>query len=323
MKIVITGGAGFLGSMLTRALLDRIDAGTAPLDADSIVSLDLAPSPVEDPRVTSVVGNIGDASLLSKAITRDTVGVYHLAAVLSGGSEQDFDLAMSVNVDATRELLQRLRDVGSDTGRDVRLVFTSSLAVFGGDMPTVVPEHWAEQPDSTYGALKAIGELLVNEYSRKGFLDGRICRLPTISVRPGKPNSAASSFASGILREPLNGIPTTCPVPHSTRMWLSSPRTAVANLVHAMALPQEELGNWRGMNIPGICVTVQEMLDALERVGGPEARALVTDEHDQRVADIVCSWPGDFDVERQLVLGFMRDRSFDDVVRQYVTDNVG
>ncbi|SJN42104.1 D-erythronate dehydrogenase [Luteococcus japonicus] len=322
MKIVITGGAGFLGSMLTRELLTRMDAGGAPLEADGITSLDLAPSPVDDPRVHSVVGNLADQTLLEQAIDHDTVGVYHLAAVLSGGSEQDFDLAMAVNVDATRALLERMRAVGQETGRPPHLVFTSSLAVFGGTMPEAVPEHWAEQPDSTYGAFKAIGELLVNEYSRKGFLDGRICRLPTISVRPGKPNSAASSFASGILREPLNGIASQCPVPHGTRMWLSSPRTAVANLVHAMGIPAADLPGWRGMNIPGICVTVQEMLESLERVGGQDARALVTDVPDRRVMDIVCSWPGDFDVERMLGLGFVRDEDFDDVVRQYVDDHL-
>ncbi|WP_420176539.1 D-erythronate dehydrogenase [Luteococcus sp. OSA5] len=322
MRIVITGGAGFLGSMVTRALLERIDAGRAPLGATHVTSLDLATSPVADPRVTSVVGNLADPDVLAQALGHDTVGVYHLAAVLSGGSEQDFDLAMAVNVDATRALLERLRTNGQESGRPVRLVFTSSLAVFGGQMPEVVPEHWAEQPDSTYGALKAIGELLVNEYSRKGFLDGRICRLPTISVRPGKPNSAASSFASGILREPLNGIPAECPVPHETRMWLSSPRTAVANLVHAMDLSADQLSGWRGMNVPGICVTVQEMLDSLERVGGAQARALVTDAPDQRVMDIVCSWPGDFDVQRMLELGFVRDEDFDDVVRQYVSDHL-
>ena len=315
MRIVVTGGAGFLGSLVVEELLEHDEY-------DEIVTLDLAPARVQHNRVSSVVGNLTDPDALQKAVTEDTAAIFHLAAVLSGGSEEDFDLAMQVNVDGTRALLEAARAVSAARtktggGEPVRFVFTSSLAVFGGAVPNVVPETWAEQPDSTYGAFKAVGELLVNEYSRKQFVDGRICRLPTISVRPGVPNSAASSFASGIIREPLAGIRAECPVPHETRMWLSSPRTAVTNLVHAMKLPGDRFGDWRGLNIPGISVTVGEMLESLERVGGPQARSLVSDEPDQRVMGIVCSWPGEFDVERLLGLGFVRDESFDDVVQEY------
>lgn len=318
MRIVVTGGAGFLGTLVVEGLLELGKY-------DEIVTLDLAPARVQDRRVSSVVGNLADPRLLEQAITQDTSAIFHLAAVLSGGSEEDFDLAMQVNVDGTRALLEAARAVsvagaGNGNGEPVRFVFTSSLAVFGGDSPDVVPETWAEQPDSTYGAFKAIGELLVNEYSRKQFVDGRICRLPTISVRPGVPNSAASSFASGIIREPLAGIRSECPVPHDTRMWLSSPQTAVANLLHALELPAGHFGTWRGMNVPGLSVTVGEMLESLERVGGSEARSLVRDAPDERVMRIVCSWPGEFDVERLLDLGFVRDSSFDDVVRDYQRD---
>ncbi len=335
MKIIVTGGAGFLGSRVISALLAARadttdgggdgsrasdgghDGGGAPdgggIAFDEIVSLDLAPCPVQDARVSSAVGDIADPALLASVVDAETIGVYHLAAVLSGGSEDDFDLAMAVNVDATRSLLEACRAAGSRP----RFVFTSSLAVFGGPMPDVVPETLATQPESTYGAFKSIGELLVNEYSRKGFVDARICRLPTISVRPGLPNSAASSFASGIIREPLNGVPAPCPVPTDTRMWLSSPDAAVANLVRAFAVDGQAIGGWRVMNLPGITVTVEEMLASLERVGGAQARALVTLAPDQRIMDIVCSWPGDFEVARPLALGFIRDETFDDVVRQY------
>lgn len=313
MKVIVTGGAGFLGSRVIRQLLAALDQGSSPVDFDEVVSLDLAPCPVDDPRVRSRVGDIGDAHLLAEVVGRDTAGVFHLAAVLSGGSEVDFDLAMKVNVDGTRALLEACR-VGGTTPR---FVFTSSLAVFGGEMPAVVPETLATRPESTYGAFKAIGELLVNEYSRKGFVDGRVLRLPTISVRPGQPNSAASSFASGIIREPLNGEASVCPVPLDTRMWLSSPDAAVANLVHAFTVDGAALGEWRTLNVPGVTVTVGEMLAALEEVGGADARALVSHAEDERIMSIVCSWPGDFDVERPLGLGFVRDASFTDAVRQY------
>lgn len=313
MKIIVTGGAGFLGSRVIRQLLAAQDAHSSVVAFDKIVSLDLVACPVADPRVESVTGNIGDPALLTEVVGTDTVGVFHLAAVLSGGSEVDFDGSMAVNVDGTRALLEACRAGGTTP----RFVFTSSLAVFGGEMPAVVPESMATRPESTYGAFKAIGELLVNEYSRKGCVDGRICRLPTISVRPGKPNSAASSFASGIIREPLNGEASVNPVPVDTRMWLSSPDAAVTNLVHAFEVAPEALGDWRVLNIPGVSVTVAEMLDALTEVGGEDARALVSQADDPRIMAIVCSWPGDFDVERPLALGFTRDASFTDAVRQY------
>ncbi|ONG54786.1 NAD-dependent epimerase [Pseudoroseomonas deserti] len=314
MKIIVTGGAGFLGSRVIRSLLAAQEAGMPGLPTfDGIVSVDLAPCPVTDRRVTSLTGDIADAGFAETIIGADTAAVYHLAAVLSGGSESDFDLAMRVNVDGTRALLEAARKGGAVP----RFIFTSSLAVYGGPMPAVVPEELGLQPASTYGAQKAIGEFLVNDYSRKGFVDGRVCRLPTIVVRPGKPNSAASSFASGIIREPLAGVASNCPVPTATKMWLSSPDTTVKNLVHAITVDGAQIGQWRTLNLPGISVTVQEMLDSLERVGGKEARALVTQEPEQRVIDIVCSWPGDFEVSRPIALGFTRDADFDSAVRQY------
>ena len=313
MNIVVTGGGGFLGSRVIQSLLDRKDQGQATVEFDEITSLDLADCTVADSRVKSVVGSISDANLLESLITQETVGIFHLAAILSGGSEDDFDLAMDVNIGATTAILETARAAGSRP----RFVFTSSLAVFGGKVPGVVPDTFATQPESTYGATKSIGELLVNEYSRKGFIDGRICRLPTISVRPGKPNSAASSFASGIIREPLHGIEADCPVPVDTKMWLSSPNTAVANLVKAFELDSQLLGSWRVLDVPGISVTVEQMLASLKRVGGQEVRDKVTLNPDQQIMDIVCSWPGEFDVKRPLELGLAQDTDFDDVVKQY------
>ncbi|GAA1455133.1 D-erythronate dehydrogenase [Nesterenkonia lacusekhoensis] len=313
MKIIVTGGAGFLGSRVIGELLAAQDAGRLPEQITEVVSLDLAETPVRDPRVSSVVGDIADPELLRRTVDQDTWAIYHMAAVLSGGSEEDFDLSHRVNVEATHQLLEAARA----TGTCPRFLFTSSIAVFGGEMPEVVPENLATQPDSTYGAFKAIGELLVNDYSRKGFVDARICRLPTISVRPGRPNSAASSFASGIIREPLQGEASVCPVPLETRMWLSSPNTVVANLVHAVIIGGEQIGRWRVLNLPGLCVTVGEMLSSLTAVGGQQARDLVTHEEDERIKSIVLSWPGDFEVDRVLSLGFGRDESFTDAVRQF------
>lgn len=313
MNIVVTGGAGFLGSRVIAGLLQGKDAGTLSFDFDQIISLDLAGCPVSDSRVTSSVGDLTDPELIAKVVTQDTVGIYHLAAILSGGAETDFDAAWNVNVTATQHLLEAARQSESSP----RFVFTSSLAVFGGDMPESVPENLGTQPQSTYGATKAVGELMVNEYSRKGYVDARICRLPTISVRPGKPNSAASSFASGIIREPLQGIDSVVPVPLDTRMWLSSPNTAVANLIHAITVAPADLGPWRVLNIPGVSVTVAEMLQALETVGGAEARQRVTYAEDQKIMDIVCSWPGAFDIDHTLALGFAPDSSFEDAVRQF------
>lgn len=221
------GGAGFLGSRLIARLLDQ---GFGPdRQVVSVVSLDRVECPVRDARVTSVVGSIDDAADVARALSQGPDVVYHLAAVLSGQSEAEFDTGLNINVDATRLLLEECRKLAVAP----RFVFTSSLAVFGGEMPDTVPETMATMPQSSYGCGKAIGELLVGEYSRKGFVDGITCRLPTISVRPGKPNSAASSFVSGILREPLAGEPSECPVPLDTRLWISSPDAAIANLVLA------------------------------------------------------------------------------------------
>ena len=319
MKIIVTGGAGFLGSRLIRALLAEGGQAAGMPAFREILSVDLAPCPVEDPRVRSVTGDIGDPAFARQIIGPDAVGIYHLAAVLSGQSEQDFDLGMRVNLGGTHALLEAARA----TGRAPRFIFASSVAVFGGEMPEVVPESMALLPASSYGTQKAIGELLVNDYSRRGYVDGRVCRLPTISVRPGKPNSAASSFASGIIREPLAGIASNLPVPPDTRLWLSSPDTVAANLRHALAVDGARIGTWRTLNMPGICVTAAEMLASLERVGGAAARALVSQEQDRRIIDIVCSWPGDLDVARPLALGFTRDRDFDAAVRQYKDAYVG
>lgn len=313
MKILVTGAAGFLGSRLVKSLLSGSDGLSA---ASTIVAADVAACPVADPRVDCRTGTITDPEFIRTIVSNDVEVIYHLAAVVSGQAEAEFDLGMQVNVDGTRYLLEACRHLK----RAPRFVFVSTAAVFGGRLPDVVPEDIAPAPESSYGAEKAIAEILVNEYSRKGFIDAVICRLATIAVRPGKPNAAASSFVSGIIREPLAGIDSVCPVPLDTRLWVCSPDVVIHNLVHAARLPTSSLEGGRALNLPGLCVTPAQMLDSLERLGGAEARARVRCELDQRLMRIVCSWPGAFDISRPLSLGFQVDRDIDSIIRQFMAE---
>jgi nucleoside-diphosphate-sugar epimerase len=310
MKILVTGAAGFLGTRLIKALL----AGTIerPQPA-TIVAADVAACPLQDRRVLRRVGTIADADFIDSIVDADVRVIYHLAAVLSGQSEAEFDVGMQVNVDATRSLLEACRIQATSP----RFVFASSVAVFGGPLPDVVPEDMALVPQSSYGTEKAIAELMVSDYSRRGFIDGISCRLPTVAIRPGKPNSALSSFVSGIIREPLAGIDAVCPVPLATRLWITSPEIVIANLVHAGVLPTSRLDGKRSVNLPGLCVTPAEMLASLERVGGAAARARVRCAQDAQMMRIVCTWPGAFDITRALRLGFVADRDVESIVRQF------
>jgi nucleoside-diphosphate-sugar epimerase len=313
MKVLITGAAGFLGSRVIRALLSN-SSGLA--EVSRIVAADTVPCPIADPRVDSRIGTILQPEFIGSIVERDVDVIFHLAAVLSGQSEADFDLGMRVNVEATRSLLEACRAFR----RPPRFVFSSTVAVFGGDLPDVVPEDSVLQPRASYGTAKAIAELLVSEYSRRGFVDGISCRLATVTVRPGAPNSALSSFVSGIIREPLAGVDAICPVPLDTRLWVSSPDIVTRNLLHAVRVPASALDGRVAVNLPGLCVTPALMLASLERAGGAAARAHVRTEIDPAVARIVSTWPGALDDSRARRLGFTGDRDFDEVVRQYVEE---
>lgn len=313
MKILVTGAAGFLGGRIVRALV----SGAAGFPhVSSIVCADTSPCPVKDPRIDNRVGTIEDPAFAGRIVDADVRVVYHLAAVLSGQSEAEFDTGVRVNLDGTRGVLEACRA----TGARPRLVFSSTVAVFGGDLPAVVPETFALRPQTTYGTAKAMTELLVGEYSRRGFVDAVVCRLATISVRPGKANSALSSFVSGIIREPVNGEKTTCPVPLETPLWVSSPRTVTANLLHAGSMETSRMGQNRVLNLPGISVTAGEMLDSLESVAGAEARARVSVERDERVARAVLGWPAALDASRARSLGFIADTDADAIVREYLEE---
>jgi nucleoside-diphosphate-sugar epimerase len=313
MTILVTGAAGFLGRRLIEALVSQPQASDAPI---RIVAADLTHCPVDDPRIVSRTGNITDPSFINSIVETGTGIVFHLAAVLSGQSEAEFDVGMRTNVDATRALLEACARLP----KPPRFVFSSSIAVFGGRLPEVVPDNVALQPQSSYGTEKAIGELLVNDYSRRDWIDGISCRLPTVAIRPGKPNSAMSSFVSGIVREPLAGIDAICPVPLDTKMWITSPDVVTRNLLHASRLPTGALDGRRSFTLPGLTVTPAQMLDSLERLAGPAVRARVRLAIDERMMRVVSTWPGVFDTRHAASAGFVADADIDTLIRNYMRE---
>ncbi|CDY78400.1 Nucleoside-diphosphate-sugar epimerases [Caballeronia glathei] len=315
MKILITGGAGFLGQRLARRLLERGELDGKPIS--ELVLLDVVrAADFGDKRVRAETGDIADRSVLERAIDTDTQAIFHLAAIVSGQAEADFELGMRINLDASRLLLEVCRA----RGHAPRVLFTSSVAVYGGTLPDVVQDDTALNPQSSYGTQKAIAELLLSDYARRGFVDGRVVRLPTISVRPGKPNAAASSFASGIIREPLNGERAVCPVDGETRLWLLSPKSAIEALIAGCEIDRAALGNRPVVNLPGLSVSVNEMVAALREVAGEEAVARIDWQRDERVEKIVGSWPGAWDTKRAEQLGLKGDKTFADVIRAYIAD---
>ncbi len=322
MRIVITGGAGFLGGKLAAALLARgtlADARGASRTIERITLVDVVAAPAGgDVRLHSIAGDIADPALVDAALAGGADCVFHLAAVVSGEAESNFDLGWRVNVDATRLLLERCRKLAAPP----KFVFTSSCAVFGGPLPDPVPDDQALWPQSSYGNQKAVGEFLVYDFTRKGFVDGRSLRLPTISVRPGKANKAASSFASGILREPLNGVEAVCPVSRTTRMWLLSPRAVIANLIVGNEAPAAAFTHTRSINVPGISIPVVGMIDALRRVAGDAVADRVVWRHDAAIDRIVKTWPVNFDAAFGRSLGMAGDADFDSIVRQYIADEL-
>lgn len=322
MEVLITGGAGLLGARLANKLLERgtlANAEGKQTEISKITLLDVVPAQgFSDARVQVETGDITDADTIARVLTPRTQSVFHLAAIVSGQAEAEFDLGMKINFDATRTLLEQARR----NGNKPRVVFTSSVAVFGGQLPARVPDDQLLMPQSSYGAQKVMGELLVQDYSRKGFLDGRALRMPTVCVRPGLPNKAASGFASGIIREPLNGMEAICPVAASTPMWLLSPRYAIDALVHGHDVDGAAFGSSRALSLAGLATTVQEMVDALGRVAGEKTTRLIRWQQDPAIIRIVNSWPGDFDTRRANAMGFAADADFDSIVRAYIDDEL-
>ncbi len=312
MKILITGGAGFLGQRLAQALLKH-----KPLVTELVLA-DIAPlhdaALLADPRVRNLTGALEHR--LGEGLLQGVDGVFHLAAAVSGECEADIDRGLRANLDTTRTLLDACRALP----RPPRLVFSSSLAVYGGDMPDVISDTTLPQPQNSYGTQKFICEQLIADYTRKGYIDGRSVRLPTVTVRPGKPNKAASGFMSGIIREPLSGVDAVCPVDIQTGVWITSPRFAVAGLIAAYDTPQAHWGARTAMNLPGLSVRVAEMLAGLARHAGTQATARVRVAIDNSVSAIVGGWPWRFDTARARALALAGPATMDDLIAEYVAD---
>jgi D-erythronate 2-dehydrogenase len=314
VRVVITGGCGFLGRRVARHLLERRDVEELLL-FDNVSST--LPLP-EDPRLRLVTGDVADRETVRGVVAPDTNAVFHLAAVVSGEAEADTDLGYRVNLDGIRAVLDACRALGTCP----RVVFASSLAVYGGSLPPAVGDDAPLTPQTSYGTQKAIGELLVNDYSRKGFVDGRALRLPTVVVRPGRPNRAASTFASSIIREPLSGRAAVCPVSADTVMALASPRRVVDGLLRALDLPAAAFGTSRSLQLPGFSVAVGDMVAAVRHAGGAEAFARIRWEPDPLIQSIVSGWPQALATPRAAALGFAADTGIDDVVQAFIEDDL-
>ena len=306
--VLITGGGGFLGRKLAHRLAEDPSV-------EKLTLFDQAPITDAPAKAECVSGDLTAPGMIERIATANVDTVVHLAAVVSSGAEADFDLGWRVNVTALTALLEKLRA----NGNRPKVLFTSSVAAFG-ETPPIVTDDIATRPQSSYGAQKAVGEYLIQDYARKGFIDGRAMRLPTVVIRPGKPNLAASSFASGILREPLNGERSVCPVGKDLALWIASPRAVTNAFVHALNLPEEAWSPWRTINLGGITVTVEDMVTALARAGGDTD--LIDWTPDRGIQAIVETWPARFNAARSDAMGFGRDEGIDAIIDAYKMDDM-
>ena len=317
MRILVTGAAGMVGRKLTERL-----TRDKTLRGQKITALDLHDIvPAQEPDMGDAEGSIHASDLAREGVAEALAAarpdvVFHLAGVVSGEAEANFELGYRVNLDGTRALFDAVRLAGHAP----RVVYTSSIAVFGAPFPDVIPDEFHPTPLTSYGTQKLIGEVLLADYTRRGFFDGVGIRLPTICVRPGKPNKAASSFFSGIIREPLAGQEAILPVPRSVVHTHASPRSAVNFLIHAAEIDGEKVGPRRNLTMPGVAVSVGEQIEALERVAGAKAVALIREQPDEAVWAIVKNWPTRFEARRARDLGFVAERSFDEIIRAHIED---
>lgn len=320
MRILVTGAAGMIGRKLVARLARDGEVAGRPitaLDLHDIVAADLVSIP--DAETSVFVGDIASPDTVDMLVSRRPDVIFHLAGVVSGEAEANFDLGYRVNLDGTRMLFDAIRLADYRP----RIVFTSSIAVFGAPFPDVIPDEFHPTPMTSYGTQKLIGEALLSDYTRRGFMDGIGIRLPTICVRPGKPNKAASGFFSGIIREPLNGQEAILPVPRSVVHTHASPRSAVGFLIRAAGIDGDLVGPRRSLNMPGVGVTVGEQIEALERVAGSNVVSLIREAPDEAVWSIVKNWPTRFEARWARELGFEAETSFDEIVRVYMAEELG
>jgi nucleoside-diphosphate-sugar epimerase len=306
VKALITGAAGMIGRKLSARLSGEHD----------LILHDVVPA-----GPGSVASDLSAPGEAEKLVARRPGVIFHLAAIVSGEAEADFEKGYRINLDGTRRLFEAIRKEGGGAGSyRPRVVFASSIAVFGAPFPEAIGDEFVNAPLTSYGTQKTICELLLSDYSRKGFFDGIGLRLPTICVRPGKPNLAASGFFSGIIREPLAGQEAVLPVPETVRHWFASPRAAIGFLVHAAKIDTAQLGARRNLSMPGISATVGEQIESLRRVAGEKVVRLIRRQPDATIMRIVDGWPRNFDAKRGLALGFRADASFDDIIRFHLED---
>jgi D-erythronate 2-dehydrogenase len=322
MHILITGAAGMIGRKLTARLIAEGALNGRPIDRLTLLDVSEPERPdLAGARIETVGADIADPAMARAAIAGRPEVIFHLAGVVSGEAELDFEKGMRVNLDGSRALLDVIRTAGE--GYHPKLVFASSIAVFGAPFPDAIPDDFHTTPLTSYGTEKAIVELLLADYTRRGFLDGVGIRLPTINVRPGRPNKAASGFFSSIIREPLSGEEAVLPVDESVLHWHASPRAAIGFLLHAAELEKEKIGSRVNLTMPGVGCTVAEQIAALRRIAGDKVAARIRRQPDPLVVRMVAGWPQRFEPRRALALGFRAEASFDEIIRVHIEDELG
>lgn len=316
MRILILGGGGFLGRRLAKELLQNGGLALGELDKLTVVDIDFPEAMPQDSRLELIEADIGEEVIMRTLLLQSPEVIFHLAAIVSGEAEKHFDRGMNLNLHASLDLLELCRALNVHP----RIVFASTCAVFGGDTSKVITDETAPKPLSSYGTQKAIVELLMNDYNRRGFVDARCLRLPTIAIRPGKPNAATSSFVSAIIRDPLSGKRASYPVPPETEVWIQSPKRVIQNFIHAANLDGDILGRDRIINLPGLTTSVLELIDSLEQLTNIEVIKLIDHKPDAFLQSIVLTWPPRFHPERAVRLGFVADTSPKEIIRLYMEE---